>query len=400
MYDVIIIGARCAGSPTAMLLARKGYKVLLVDKAEFPSDTISTHIIFPNGVERLKRWRLLDKVMATNCPVIHNMGFNPGPFELMGTPPSPPGIEGTVAPRRIKLDKILVDAAVEAGAELRENCIAEEITMSDGSVTGIRCQSKGGSAITEKARIVIGADGRNSILAQSVNAEKYNDQPPLTCWYYTYWSGINAKGLTLYLRPNRAFGTIPTNDGLTCIPVIATANEFHEFRSDIEGNYMKTLELSDEFADLVRQGKREDRFYGMSDVPNFFRKSFGPGWALAGDAGYHKDPITGQGISDAFYAAESLAEAIDAGFSGKEILETALAQYEKRRDEKSLPMYGLTCEWATLQPPPPELQYLLAALRENKTETDNFFGALAGTVSIPEFYSPENIQRIIGVAKV
>jgi flavin-dependent dehydrogenase len=400
MYDVIVIGARCAGSPTAMLLARKGYKVLLVDKAEFPSDTISTHIIFPPGEERLKHWGLLEKVKATNCPVINDIGFNPGPFELIGAPPSPAGIHGIIAPRRILLDKILLDAAVDAGAEARENCLVEEIIVESGTVKGIRCKIKGGLSVVEKARIVIGADGRNSLLAKSVNAEKYIDRPILACWYYTYWSGVNTKYLYLYSKPNCAFGTIPTNDGLTCITLAIAASEFHQFRSDIEGNYMKTIALSEELAEIVNRGKREERFFAMSDLPNFFRQSYGPGWALAGDAGYHKDPITGQGISDAFYAADNLSEAIDAGFSGRESMETAMAAYQKNRDEKSMPMFGLTCDWASMQPPPPEMENLLLALRGNQVETNNFFGTLAGTVSIPEFYSPENMQRITGVTNV
>ena len=399
MYDAIVIGARCAGSPTAMLLARKGYKVLLLDKAEFPSDTISTHIIWPSGAERLKRWGLLESVLATNCPLIRRMIFDLGPFALSGSPPASDGVFGIIAPRRTVLDKIIVDAAVKAGAELRENCLVEEIVMNDDRVTGIRCRIKGGSSVTEKARIVIGADGRNSIVARAVKAQEYNARPPLSCWYYTYWSDVPVEDLVLYSRPNRAIGTIPTNDGLICLPVAWTANEFRDYRSDIEGNYLKTLELTNGLADLVRQGKREERFFGMADLPNFFRKSFGPGWALVGDAGYHKDPITGQGISDAFHAAETLTGALDAGLSGSESLEKSLARYEQSRDEEVMPMYEFTCDWATLQPPPPDMEYLFSALRGNQAETDRFCGTIAGTVPIPEFFSPENIQRIVGATE-
>src|SRR5688500_158265 len=186
-----------------MLLARKGYKVLLLDKAEFPSDTISTHIIFPTGLARLKNWGLLENILSTNCTVIQQMGFDLGPFTLAGTPPLPEGIPGIIAPRRTILDKILVDAAVRAGVELRENCIVEEIVVNNEIVTGVCCRTKGGSTVTEKGRIVIGADGRNSILARTVKAEKYILRPPYTCWYYTYWSGVPVKDLKFYSRPNR-----------------------------------------------------------------------------------------------------------------------------------------------------------------------------------------------------
>jgi 2-polyprenyl-6-methoxyphenol hydroxylase-like FAD-dependent oxidoreductase len=146
----------------------------------------------------------------------------------------------------------------------------------------------------------------------------------------------------------------------------------------------------------VRAGKREEQFIGTADVPNFLRKPYGPGWALVGDAGYHKDPVTAQGISDAFRSAELLAEAIDAGFSGRQPLATALANYERQRNEEVFPMYEYTCQFAALDPPPTHMQQLFAALRGNQAQIDRFLGTVAGTVSIPEFYSPENIQRIVG----
>jgi flavin-dependent dehydrogenase len=256
MYDVIVVGARCAGSPTAMLLARKGYRVLLLDSATFPSDTISTHIVWPAGIVRLKRWGLLDRVVASNCPAIRKLTFDLGPFALTGLPPPMDGVSEFFAPRRIVLDKILVDAAVEAGAELREGCSLEEVLMEDGRVMGIRCRGKRGLPVTEMASIVVGADGRNSVVARAVKAPEYNVRPPPSCWYYTYWSGVPVEGPELYSRPGRAFGPIPTNDGLVCLPVAWTRREFHQYRLDIEGNYLKTLELAPGLAERVRQGKR------------------------------------------------------------------------------------------------------------------------------------------------
>ena len=146
----------------------------------------------------------------------------------------------------------------------------------------------------------------------------------------------------------------------------------------------------------MRQGKREDRFAGTSELLNFFRKPYGSGWALVGDAGYHKDPITAQGISDAFRDAELLANAVDAGLSDTKPLEEAMSEYEQRRNEAAMPMYEFTSQLATLEPPPPEMQHLFAALRGNQADTDRFMGILAGTTSIPEFFAPENIRRIVG----
>jgi flavin-dependent dehydrogenase len=396
MYDAIIVGARCAGSPTAMLLAGKGYRVLLVDRATFPSDTMSTHLIWQPGIAHLKRWGLLDRVLDSNCPPQLRFAFDVGDFALTGQPSPFDGVAEFCMPRRKILDKILVDAAVDAGAELREGFTVQELLADGDRITGIRGHAKGGSAVSEEARIVIGADGMRSVVARAVQALEYNARPSLACWYYSYWSGTAVETPTFHSREWRAFGGMPTNDGLACVVVGWTNGEFHQFRKEIEGNFMRTLDLSPDFAKRVRQGRREEQFIGTADVPNFFRKPYGPGWALVGDAGYHKDPITAQGITDAFRSADLLAEAIDAGLSGRQPLEDALATYERRRNEEVLPMYEYSCQFADLKPLPPHLQQMFAALRGNQTQTDRFLGTIAGTVSIQEFYSPENMQRIVG----
>jgi 2-polyprenyl-6-methoxyphenol hydroxylase-like FAD-dependent oxidoreductase len=171
-------------------------------------------------------------------------------------------------------------------------------------------------------------------------------------------------------------------------------------RADIEGQFMAALELAPSLAARVRGGARSERFRGTADLPNYYRKPFGPGWALVGDAGYHKDPITAQGMSDAFRDAGLLAAAVDDGFTGCRPLEDALARYERLRNEATLPMYEMTCQFATLAPPSDEQQQLFAALRHNQEQTDRFFGVFAGSVPIPEFFAPENLGRIFGGAPV
>src|SRR5688572_22601793 len=177
-YDVIIVGARCGGSPTAMLLARKGYRVLLVDRATFPSDTLSTHVVQPHGVARLARWGLLDRLIASGCPPTHTYAFNFGPLAITGSPGT---ADAPVAycPRRTVLDKLLVDAAVAAGAELREAFAVDEVLVSDGRVTGIRGHGKDGANVVERAPLVVGADGRHSLVARAVSPEIYNERGTL-----------------------------------------------------------------------------------------------------------------------------------------------------------------------------------------------------------------------------
>lgn len=401
MYDAIIIGARCAGSPTAMLLARRGYRVLLVDRAAFPSDIMSTHYIHQTGVAQLKQWGLLERVTASNCPPIRQVHFEIGPFEsghhftLKGAAPPAGDVAEAYCPRRRVLDTALVDAAVAAGAELQENFLVQEILMEGDRVTGIRGRTRGGATVTEKARMVIGADGLHSTVARAVQAPKYNEQPSLSCGYYTYWSGFPTESAEVYQMERRYVVLFPTNDNLTCIGAGWPVEEFHSYRADIRRNYLKTLALAPRVAERMSGAKQEERFVGTADLPNFFRKPYGPGWALVGDAGYHKDPITGQGITDAFKSAQLLAEAIDAGFSGRQPLEQALAGYEQNRNEAAMPIYNMNCDMARQEPPPPEMIDLFTALEGNQEETNRFVDTIAGTVPVPEFFAAENIHRIM-----
>jgi flavin-dependent dehydrogenase len=317
MYDAIVVGARCAGSPTAMLLARKGYRVLLLDRAGFPSDTLSTHYIHQPGVARLKRWGLLERVVASNCPPVLRQKLDFGPFALVGSPPPADGVAEGYAPRRRILDQILVEAAVAAGAELREHFSVKELVTDGERVAGIRGRAAGGATVTEKARIVIGADGLRSLVARTVQAATYQVRPTLTCAYYSYWGGVPIQDAELYPRPDRMVIAAPTNDGQVIAIIYWPNAAFHEVRSDIEGNFLKALDLAPGLAERVRSGKRTEPFRGTAQLPNLYRKPYGPGWALVGDAGYHKDPITAQGISDAFRDTELLAGAIHEGLSGR-----------------------------------------------------------------------------------
>jgi flavin-dependent dehydrogenase len=396
MYDAIVVGARCAGAPTAMLLARKGYRVLLLDKAGFPSDHMSTHWIHQPGVARLERWGLHHRLAASGCPPITAIAMDLGTFALRGTPPPCGDVAEAYCPRRTVLDKLLVDAAVEAGAELREQFLVQDLVWDGDRVSGIAGRSATGTTVSEQAHVVIGADGVHSLVARQVEAPTYNTRPTLQCAYYSYWSGVPLDGVEFYPREHRGFGVLPTHHGLTCIIVGWPRDEFHAFRADIEGNFLKTLELAPALAERVRAGRREERFSGTAELFNFFRRPHGPGWALVGDAGYHKDPITAQGISDAFRDADLVAEAVDAGLSGKRPVEEAMADYEQRRNEAALPLYEFTCQLAALEPPPAEMQQLFAALRHNQEQTNRFFGAMVGTVPIAEFFEPHNIGRIVG----
>ena len=392
-YDAVVVGARCAGSPIALLLARQGHRVLLVDRASFPSDTVSTHLVHPPGLAVLKRWGLLDRLIATGCPPIRSYAFDMGPFVIEGRP----GVDDlpmAYGPRRTVLDKLLIDAAVDAGVEVREQFVVDDLATEDGRVSGIRGHAKGGDPVTEHARIVVGADGVHSFVASKVSAPTYRDKEPLQVSYYTYWSGLPiGDRLQAFDRGNRAMAAWPTHDDLTLLIVSWPIAEFDANRRDIEGNYFDTLGRAPEFAARVRAATREERFVGAA-VPNFFRKPFGPGWALVGDAGYNRDFITAQGISDAFRDAELCARALHEWLCGTRGYDEAMGAYQTARDERVSAMYEFTAQFAAMQPPPPEMQALFGAMHGNQEAMHGFAHVFSGVTSPADFFSPESVERI------
>jgi 2-polyprenyl-6-methoxyphenol hydroxylase-like FAD-dependent oxidoreductase len=398
-FDVIVVGARCAGSPVAIALARKGYRVLLVDRAAFPSDTISTHILHPPAVGALDRLALLDRVVSTGCPPVNTYAYEFGadgfgPLTIAGAP-------GTAksplayCPRRIVLDKLLVDAAAEAGADVREAFTVDEVLIEEGRAAGIKGHDEDGTSVIERARVVVGADGWHSTVVKAVKPEQYNEKPPLMAGYYTYWSDLPMNGrFEVYIRPYRGFGAMPTHDGLTMVVVGWPASETDAARDGLEDAYLKTIALVPSFAERLHGAKRQARFAGAT-VPNYFRKPYGPGWVLVGDAGYLKDPVTAQGISDAFRDAERCAAALDDWLAGRRAFDEALGAYQRVRDAHVLPMYEFTCQLAMLEPPPPDMQRLLHTIRSNRKAMDAFVRMNAGTISPAEFFAPGAVEALL-----
>jgi 2-polyprenyl-6-methoxyphenol hydroxylase-like FAD-dependent oxidoreductase len=397
MYDAIVVGARCAGSPTAMLLARRGYRVLLVDRAEFPSDTVSTHVVQAPAVAALHRWGLLDKLTSSGVPAIETYTFDFGPLTISGTPHPADGFSAAYAPRRFVLDKVLVDAARAAGVEVRERFSVEDYVFDDGAVVGIRGRDHGGAVVTEKARVVIGADGKSSGLANVVAPETYAEKPKVQRSYYTYFENLPVDGFEIYIRPYRGWAACHTNDGLTMIVVGWPIAEADEYRADPEGNFFKTLELVPQFAERVRAAQRVERFTGAS-VPGYLRKPYGPGWVLVGDAAYNKDPITAQGILDAFRDAESVAAALDAVWTGSRSFDAALGAHQAARDAQVMPIYEFTSQLATLQPPPPEQLELMGRIVGNQAAMDAFVSVNAATVSPAQFFDPAYLGALLAAA--
>lgn len=392
MYDVIVVGARVAGSPTAMLLARHGHRVLLVDRARFPSDTLSTHIIHACGSAALQRWGVLEPVRASGCPPIETYSFDFGSVVLRGTPRTVDGVSA-YAPRRTVLDAILVEAAASAGAEVRQGYNVDGFVFEDGRVAGIRHQGR-----TERARLVIGADGRNSHLAEAVGAASYHTKPKAQYAYYTYFSNLPIDGMENHIWPYRGFGSATTNDGLTMVIAGWPYAEAAAVKADVEGHFLASLRSVTDFADRLAGACREAPFLGGA-LPGYFRRPYGNGWALVGDAGYNKDPITAQGITDAFHDAERCADAVHAWLAEGASFERVMSAWQASRDEAALPIYELTMQMATLAPPPPETQTLFGAMAGNTSAMDDFASVISGALSPGRFFAEENIGRILAAAR-
>jgi flavin-dependent dehydrogenase len=394
-YDVIVVGARVAGAATAMLLARRGVRVLVVDRDSFPSDTLSTHQVQLPGVARLARWGLLDKLVASGAPATRHVRFDTGAHVLAGRYPPHEGVDALYSPRRTVLDALLVDAAREAGAEVREGFHVDEVLVADGRAVGVRGHTTHGQPVTETARVVVGADGKHSLVARAMSARTGREVPARTVACYAYWADVPAAGGEIYSRRRRAVGAWPTNDGLLLTYVAWPVDELDAFRRDIEGNLLATLDQAGDLGERVRAGRRVERIRTTPDTPNVVRHPYGPGWVLVGDAGLVLDPITGQGIGNAFRDAELVADAIADGLDGGD-LDARLAGYAKARDAATLPMFEFTVDLAALAPAGVEQQVLFAALAAKPSEVDRFLSVLAGAVPLPEFQAPGNMVRLIG----
>ena len=396
-YDAIVVGSRLAGAATGMLLARQCLRVLVVDRTHFPSDTLSSHQLQPPGVARLHRWGLLDRLDATGTPPVRDVRFDVNGVVIAGRYPDVAGAGALYSPRREVLDTLLVQAAREAGAEVREDTIVDELLMSEGRVRGIRSRRKGSSTATDDtAALIVGADGKHSMVAKTVGAPSRRSRTARSLGFYCYWQDVEILAGELYSRDRRVAGAWPTDQGMVVTYVGWPASEFDAFRADPAGHVLQTLDACGTLGARVRAGRRVGPVRGTSDLPNEIRVSSGPGWALAGDAGLVMDSITGQGMGHALRDADLLSEAIVTGL-GSGRLDRTLSRYAKQRDAQTKAMFDFTVRLASFPPPTPAERTMFAAIAERPEEASQLLGALAGSVPITSLFSPRRLMSLTGV---
>jgi flavin-dependent dehydrogenase len=350
-HDVVIVGARVAGAATAMLLARLGHDVAVVDQASFPSDTVSTHSIARSGVVQLQRWGLLDEVLESGAPAIRQVTFHAGGEPVRRVIKEKSGVDLVVAPRRYVLDTILACAALRAGADVRDGVTVTGVRRDGrGRVTGVHGHDRAGAPVELDARFVVGADGLGSRVARSVGAAIDELRPADGAAQYAYYDGIPWTGFEFFVAPRSFAGVFPTHHGQACIWVCTPAADARAARrgagSRVEGFGALLRRSAPELAERLRAARRTSPVQGMLRQPNQLRQASGPGWALVGDAGYHRDAVTAYGISDAFHHAELLAVALDQALRGDAGEAAALAGYQRQRDQALREIFEITCALA------------------------------------------------------
>lgn len=343
-YDAVIIGARCAGAATAMLLARQGARVLFVDRERDIYDTLSTHALMRPAVTLLDQWGLLGQIGDAGTPVVRSTHFHYG-SEHIAVPVKLDGnSEGLFAPRRWLLDRVLREAAVKAGAELHTGIsLAQVLKDSSGRVTGAALRRSDSTIEHVFCDVLIGADGRRSMVAESVGAAFIARSEDCSATAYTYVSGLPNEGYRWYFGNKIAAGLIPTTDGMHCLFTSCAPSAFAaRFKQDAFGGAMSILETWEPeiAADLRSRGPAE-RMRRYPGAPGHLRDCAGPGWALVGDAGYFKDPATAHGITDAFLDANRLSRAL-------QIEPSHPQSYQMERDEIAPTLFNLTQKIASL----------------------------------------------------
>jgi len=356
-YDVVVVGARAAGAATAMLLARRGLSVLAVDRSGYGTDTLSTNALALPGVLQLSRWGLLDEIRAAGTPVARTVVFHYGDDVVTIDVPTRGDVDGLYSPRRTVLDARLVDAARAAGADIRHGAALVALTRSTtGRVDGVDLQVDG-QRRRVAARFVVGADGLRSRVAQEVGAPLLHQDSTAAASIFSLWEGLPDDTIVNHYSQDQVVGVIPTNDGAAVVwaglPMAQFARLAARDRAAVHAAHVQRVP---ELAAQMRGARQVSGLRSFAGVPGFLRQAWGDGWALVGDAGYFKDPVSSHGITDAFIGAELLARALDETLLGDADEREALTHFQTQRDAMAAAMMPPLARVAGFDLPLPQVK--------------------------------------------
>jgi flavin-dependent dehydrogenase len=395
-FDVIVVGGSVAGAPTATWLARKGHKVLVLEKDHFPRDTNSTHFIWPRGMSYLNRLGVAEQVRAVT-PHFRDLEVNIEGIRLHGRVP-PEAVrerfidlhgnaDGVVdwyaGPRRFFLDKLLLDTARAAGAQVCEDTAVQSLLFEDGRVVGVRATGPDGGAFEARAKVVVGADGRMSRFAGHVGAQKTAVREKSTFAFYGYYSGIDKPELCIHKRGRFGTAIFPTMQDRHLVLVYGPTAWWGEFSSDPEANFIKTYEfVAPDVAELVKKGKRVEDFKAMGRMVAFHRECYGKGWILVGDACSFKDQWTAMGITHGLCDAELASSYLDAVLKGEYAWDDAMLRYSQVRMADYEDYWTMVCDGAELAPYTREQLAFFEAIHRDQQKVDTFMGQVGDTISL------------------
>ncbi|MFD5315841.1 NAD(P)/FAD-dependent oxidoreductase [Streptomyces sp. NPDC127098] len=392
-YDAIVVGARCAGASTALLLARQGRRVLLLDRAVFPKDTLSTGHIQLRGVATLADWELLDRLRDTGCPPMGRTIYRAAGITVTGSSRPVRGQRMNYAPRRHLLDRLLVEAAVAAGVEFRDATTVDDLLFADGRATGVRCRTAGGGWVNERASLVVGADGMRSLVARRVRAAALAEAATKSCVYYAFWDLPTDNALSVTRADGALVGAVGTNGG-TLVACYLRHREFARARQRPLDVYLGTIREHDgELFERLRAAEMTERLHGTGDQPNFIRRAAGPGWALAGDAAVHKDSVTAWGITDAFLQAQLLTDCLASAVTP----DRALTEYAATLRSAARPGYEAALAVADLNLDDGDLAFM-HRLADDPALADLYFSMTSGAITYQEFDAAFRAQSPAGVS--
>jgi 2-polyprenyl-6-methoxyphenol hydroxylase-like FAD-dependent oxidoreductase len=393
--DVIVVGARCAGSAVATALAHAGRRVVALDRARFPADTISTHLMWPGGIAELRSLGALERVRALGAPPMPVAFAGGGGIEIQTGYTPVGGIDYAMCVRRIGLDAALVATAREAGAEVREGARVTDLIWDAGRVAGVRYENGTGALRALRAPVVIGADGRRSTVARLVGAQQpYRRKPSGRACFYAYWDDARPewRHVAAQWREQGELGTaFPCDGGLVLVLLQPPVARVSSFREDLAGSYERAVGAIPGLAARLDGCRLAGKVRSATGIESYFRHSSGPGWALAGDAGHFKDPVTAQGIRDALRHGRLLGEAVAPTLEHAKALDPALRGWEHRRESDCLAVYQWTNLLARGEPMTALEIELYRAARERPALARELADVFARTRPPSKFLTPARL---------